>query len=70
MMIAADVYGEGHYTEYPSQKTTVALQLPFKNGRMPEHRVVYQGPCEARLEAVEIWDDALTGQVPLGPGVV
>ncbi len=25
LMIAADVFGQGHFTEYPSDKATVAL---------------------------------------------
>ena len=46
LMIAADVKGDGHFTEYPSDKPSVALQIPFKDGRMPKHRVVGTGVCD------------------------
>ena len=45
MMIAADVEGPGHFTKYPSDKPTVALQIPFKDGEMMEHQVLYNGVC-------------------------
>ena len=45
LIVAADVRGEGHYTEYPSDKPSVALQIPFKDGMVPEHRVVSEGVC-------------------------
>lgn len=44
-MVAADYWGEGHYTAYPSDKQTVALQIPFARGVMPEHEVVGAGAC-------------------------
>lgn len=47
LMIAADTVGVGHVTEYPSDKPTVALQIPFEDGRVPEHRVLYRGVCDA-----------------------
>lgn len=46
LMIAADMVGEGHITEYPSDKPSVALQIPFRDGEMPGHRVVSRGVCE------------------------
>ena len=45
LIIAADVRGDGHFTEYPSDKPTVALQVPFDGGKMPEHRVLGKGVC-------------------------
>lgn len=45
MIIAADYWGEGHFTDYPGDKETVALQIPFCEGRMPEHEVVGAGVC-------------------------
>ena len=45
LMVAADIYGDGHFTEYPSDKPTVALQIPFEGGRMPKHRVVRDATC-------------------------
>lgn len=45
LMIAADYWGEGHFTRYPSDKETVALQVPFRDGEMPEHEVVGEGVC-------------------------
>ena len=46
-LVAADVTGTGHYTDYPSDKTTIALQVPFKNGRLPEHDVLHSGACKS-----------------------
>ncbi|KAJ9148456.1 hypothetical protein NKR23_g4937 [Pleurostoma richardsiae] len=37
LVVATDVTGVGHYTEYPSDKETVALQLPFLNRIVPGH---------------------------------
>ena len=45
LMVAADVRGEGHYTAYPSDKETVALQIPFAGGQLPDHSVLYGGVC-------------------------
>lgn len=45
LIVAADVRGEGHFTEYPSDKPSVALQIPFKGDEVPEHRVVGDGVC-------------------------
>jgi hypothetical protein len=46
-IIAADVGGIGHYTTYPSDKETVALQAPFKDGIAPAHTVLKRGPCHS-----------------------
>ena len=45
LIVAADTRGEGHFTDYPSDKPSVALQIPFKSGEVPEHRVVNKGVC-------------------------
>ncbi|KAI1081356.1 hypothetical protein F5B20DRAFT_61659 [Whalleya microplaca] len=45
-MIAADTVGDGHYTEYPSDEPSVALQIPFLNGMLPRHRVAKDAVCE------------------------
>jgi len=45
LVVATDVTGVGHYTEYPSDKETVALQLPFLNGIVPGHEVLHSGAC-------------------------
>lgn len=45
LVIAADVKGDGHYTEYPSDKPSVALQIPFTDCEMPKHRVIKHGVC-------------------------
>ncbi|KAF2649966.1 hypothetical protein K491DRAFT_697685 [Lophiostoma macrostomum CBS 122681] len=42
----ADVSDEGHITQYPSNETTTALQIPFKDGKIPAHKVLYKGPCK------------------------
>lgn len=57
LMIAADTTGIGHYTEYPSEKQTIALQVPFTEGKFPAHAIVHDGVCrekekdEAALES-------------------
>ena len=69
LMIAADVFGDGHYTEYPSHKPSVALQLPFKDGVLPQHRVVSQGVCKPGTEPGEVSNTKGAGveQLPLAP---
>lgn len=47
LLVAVDVAGEGHYTDYPSDKTTIALQVPFDNGVVPSHTVVHPGACKS-----------------------
>ena len=46
LIVAADIKGDGHFTEYPSDKPSVALQIPFVNGVMPSHRVVKHDVCD------------------------
>ncbi|MCJ1363973.1 hypothetical protein MMC16_003082 [Acarospora aff. strigata] len=51
LLIAADtaaVSKEGHITEYPSNTETTALQIPIAEGTLPEHKVLYAGPCSRR----------------------
>jgi hypothetical protein len=45
LMIAADVLGKGHWTDYPSDKPTVALQIPFQDGKLPDHEILAKGVC-------------------------
>ncbi|KAM0810352.1 putative Cupin type-1 domain-containing protein [Seiridium cardinale] len=47
LLVATDLTGRGHVTEYPSDKETVALQLPFRDGKIAEHEVLYRGACQA-----------------------
>jgi hypothetical protein len=47
MIVAVDDVGYGHYTDYPSDKETAALQLPFKDGKVPDHVVLHRGACKA-----------------------
>lgn len=50
VIIAADLNETsdvaGHFTEFPSYEETVLVQLPFLNDEVPEHTVLYDGPCE------------------------
>lgn len=46
LLVANDVTGIGHYTDYPSDKETVALQLPFRDGKLPGHMIVHSGSCK------------------------
>ena len=48
LILAADtmnVSALGHYTNYPSQKSTVALQIPTANNEIPPHAVLHAGAC-------------------------
>lgn len=47
LLVAVDAAGEGHYTNYPSDKTTIALQVPFEDGIVPSHTVVDPGACKS-----------------------
>ena len=47
LLVAADVLGRGHFTNYPGEKETVAVQVPFDGGRVPEYEVLHAGPCRA-----------------------
>ncbi|KAF7197814.1 hypothetical protein HII31_00903 [Pseudocercospora fuligena] len=53
LMIAADTIGNGHVTEYPSDVSTHALQIPFKEGRLPEHTVLHPGVCNSSIAGVQ-----------------
>ena len=46
MIIALDTEGSGHITTYPSDQSTVSLQIPLESEKdMPEHEIVGEGPC-------------------------
>lgn len=48
MILAVDtsaVSTYGHNTTYPSNETTIALQIPIEGGLVPNHTVVHTGPC-------------------------
>ena len=51
-LVAADTTGEGHYTAYPSDKETVALQIPFAAGRTPPHTVRHNGACHGTSQVI------------------
>lgn len=53
LIIAVDTVGDGHYTEYPSKQPSVALQIPFKDGVPPLHRVIKPGPCDTVASIVD-----------------
>lgn len=65
LMIAADVVGEGHYTEYPADKPSVALQIPFDDGNMPAHRIVSNATCEATTDLSMQEQARVVSQEPL-----
>jgi hypothetical protein len=60
VLVAADLTGSGHTTEYPSNKETVALQLPFLDGKAPEHEVLHRGACTAMKQVQDNCDDHVT----------
>lgn len=48
ILIAADtasVSNYGHITTYPNAEDTIALQIPFADGKIPAHTVLHSGPC-------------------------
>ena len=46
LIIAVDTKGSGHITTYPSDDTTVALQVPFESYEaVPAHEIIASGPC-------------------------
>lgn len=45
ILFAADTTGLGHITTYPSDEATVSLQIRFPGEGIPQHTVVYTGPC-------------------------
>ncbi|KAF2169364.1 hypothetical protein M409DRAFT_20587 [Zasmidium cellare ATCC 36951] len=49
VMIAADTIGKGHITDYPLDKESHALQIPFKDGTLPAHRVIKAGICHSTV---------------------
>ncbi len=49
LLIAADTTGPGHYTDYPSDQPTHALQIPTLDGRIPPHDIIRNGPCPANV---------------------
>ncbi|KAL4894297.1 hypothetical protein BDV59DRAFT_16806 [Aspergillus ambiguus] len=52
LLVAVDYAGMGHYTTYPSDKTTIALQVPFEDGRIPEHIVIRSGACKSSSQII------------------
>ena len=54
ILIVADTdpRGEGHYTRYPTDKPTATFEIPFANGKLPEHEVIGRGPCQGMMEVV------------------
>jgi len=45
VIVAVDTEGAGHYTDYPLDIESHALQVPFKDGVVPEHEIVANQPC-------------------------
>jgi len=43
--VDTDPRAKGHLTFYPADVETAALQIPFRDGRVPDHTVVRGGAC-------------------------
>jgi len=56
----ASVSTKGHRTQYPGITETIALQIPTKDGKAPEHTVLHDGPCSAS-EITGVRDFAMGG---------
>jgi hypothetical protein len=52
LIVAADTTGVGHHTAYPSDKETVALQIPFADGKVPAHKILKQGACHSASQVI------------------
>jgi hypothetical protein len=50
ILIANDIKGIGHFTAYPGYEETRALQVSFKSGVVPMHRVLWKGACNEDLK--------------------
>lgn len=46
LLFAVDTTGMGHMTRYPSDQETLAITAPFEGRKVPEYKVVNEGPCE------------------------
>ena len=49
IIIAADtpdICDDGHISIYPSGGPTTILMIPFRDGKIPPHRVLHDGVCE------------------------
>jgi hypothetical protein len=44
-LFALDTAGTGHVTRYPSDEETVAITAPFSEAKVPDHELLFQGPC-------------------------
>jgi hypothetical protein len=48
ILIAADtkaVSKDGHITDFPGRDQTVIAQFSFVDGKLPEYKTLYDGPC-------------------------
>ncbi|THX44218.1 hypothetical protein D6D10_00545 [Aureobasidium pullulans] len=45
ILIATDMTGGGHITEYPSEQYTSVITVPFPDGLVPAHEKVSSGAC-------------------------
>ena len=49
LVIAADtidISQYGHITTYPSNENTISINIPTGDGKIPEHKCLYSGPCK------------------------
>lgn len=56
LLFAADTTGAGHITMYPSDQSTVSLQIRFKEDQVPSHTTLHQGPCHYKNSAGQTSD--------------
>jgi hypothetical protein len=65
LVVAADTVGEGHHTAYPSDKETIALQVPFADGKAPDHKVLKQGACHSVSQVIsrELMEMAMSDEL-------
>ena len=61
-MIATDMRGVGHYTAYPSDENTLALQIPFVDGKLPEHIILHNGTCGTKVASNSNHDSLKKGK--------
>ncbi|KAI0795364.1 hypothetical protein BC629DRAFT_1286656 [Irpex lacteus] len=54
LILALDATGSGHNTSYPGSVETRALQIPFEDGFIPDHTVLYDGACKVHSQVVKV----------------
>ena len=52
LVVAADTTGGGHITTYPSDETTLSLQIPLEGDGLLPHKVIGNEACHGTSQVV------------------